>query len=177
MFQWLGEWLNVLIAACALYLAWCAGKQAKQLYQEDKARERQQEALRRRSEPAKLSVWFAARKNETYAWGIVFNNVAERPFYNLQLEGEYFVKESAQAFSYDFARVIPPGRFFVPFNYNEPDGPYLFRHPEDYDDNCLTPLLTSKKHMIRRIRFTDSDGFQWESDGQGNLRETAQPAA
>ena len=171
-----GEWANALIATVALFLAWKAGTRAKQLYEDGKKNEKMQEQLRRRSEPAKLSVWFAAQKQGTYAWGLVLNNVAERPFYDLLIEGEYCAATSTVHFSYQYVKVIPPGRFFVPYKHKEPEGQYLFDHPKDYDDGLLTPLLTSKKHIIHRISFTDSDGFQWESDGLGNLREKSNPA-
>ena len=176
------EWANAFIATVALFLAWKAGTRAKQLYEDGKNNEKMQEQLRRRSEPAKLSVWFAAQKQGTYAWGLVLNNVAERPFYHLLIEGEYPVNAAAgksvrqAAFYYQFVKVIPPGRFFVPYKHEEPEGQYLFDHPQDYNGNLLTPLLTSKKHIIRCIRFTDSDGFEWESDGLGNLQEKSNPA-
>ncbi len=60
---------NALIATVALFLAWKAGTRAKQLYEDGKKNEKCEEQLRRRSEPAKLSVWFAAQKQGTDAWG------------------------------------------------------------------------------------------------------------
>ena len=142
-----GEWANALIATVALFLAWKAGTRAKQLYEDGKKNEKMQEQLRRRSEPAKLSVWFAAQKQGTYAWGLVLNNVAERPFYDLLIEGEYCAATPTVHFSYQYVKVIPPGRFFVPYKHKEPEGQYLFDHPKDYDDGLLTPLLTSKNRI------------------------------
>ncbi|UOO82096.1 hypothetical protein LVJ83_01050 [Uruburuella testudinis] len=170
-----GEWVNAVIAAAALFFAWAAGRQAKQLYQDGREKEQKLEQLRRRSEPAKLSVWFAADKQNTAAWGLVLNNVGERPFYNLHIRGRYRTQVSDTEFTYQYAVVVPPGKFFVPYQ-TIPNSPYPFQHPREYDEAALTPLLTTKKHIIGKISFTDSDNFQWESDGLGNLQEATNPA-
>ncbi|WP_373699544.1 hypothetical protein [Neisseria dentiae] len=168
----LGEWSNALIAACALFLAWQAGKQAKQLYQDDKRRERQQEDLRQKQDAAKFSVWIAAEKDKTYLWGIVLNNVSERPLYNLVISGHYENKlKEREPFVYSETNLLPPGRFFIPKNCDDAL-PYAFKYPEIYDENKVHPLLVTKKHRIVSVSFTDSDGLQWQADDKGNLQRT-----
>lgn len=167
----LSEWANALIAACALFFAWKAGKQAKQLYQDDKRRERQQEALRQKQDAAKFSIWIAAEKGKTYLWGIVVNNVSERPLYNLVVSGRYENQNGeVMSFTYKETNLLPPGRFFIPKNC-EDTSPYLFKYPEIYDENKVQPLLVTKKHSIVSVSFTDSDGLNWKADGKGNLQK------
>ncbi|MBF0803791.1 MULTISPECIES: hypothetical protein [Neisseria] len=168
----LGEWLNALIAACALFLAWQAGKQAKQLYQNDRRREREQQALRQKQDAVRFSVWIAAEKGKIYSWGIVLNNVSERPLYNLVVCGDYAGKHGERVpFAYSETRLLPPGRFFIPKNCDD-TLPYAFKYPEIYDENKIQPLLVTKKHRIISVSFTDSDGLQWQADDKGNLQRT-----
>ncbi len=65
--------------------------------------------------------------------------LAERPFYDLLIEGEYCAATPTVHFSYQYVKVIPPGTF-VPYKHKEPEGQYLFDHPKDYDDGLTHPI-------------------------------------